>query len=58
MIRVGAYQITSSKRKEERKIQLQNALARAAVESLEFLCQPEGFLTGYYAEEKLAREIL
>ncbi|KAF3361768.1 Nitrilase/cyanide hydratase and apolipoprotein N-acyltransferase [Chlamydiales bacterium STE3] len=56
MIRVGAYQITPSKRKEERKIQLQNALARAVVERLDFLCLPEGFLTGYYAEEKLAKE--
>ena len=56
MIRVGSYQITPSKRKEERKIQLQKALEKAALERLDFLCLPEGFLTGYYAEEKLARE--
>ena len=57
-MRVGSYQITPSKKIEERKTQLRHVLERTHAESHDFLCLPEGFLTGYYSEEKLAREIL
>lgn len=56
MIKVAAYQITPAKQINDRKVQLQNILKNATAEHIDFLCLPEGFLTGYYSEEKLARE--
>lgn len=56
MIRVAAYQITPAKNINDRKTQLQHILKKTDSEHIDFLCLPEGFLTGYYSDENLARE--
>lgn len=56
MIRVAAYQYTPANDIQARKAQIQNILEKAASKSVDFLCLPEGSLTGYYAEEELARK--
>jgi 5-aminopentanamidase len=56
MVRIGSYQATPESTFADRKAQVNRILAKADKELVEFVCLPEGFLTGYYAEEKLARE--
>ncbi len=55
MIRVAACQLIPSSNLETRKAQMQNILEKAESEHVDFICFPEGFLTGYYAQEELAR---
>lgn len=54
MVKIAACQLTPSPDIEIRKNQMKNMLARAENERVEFICFPEGFLTGYYAERALA----
>lgn len=56
MIRVAAYQATPKNSMEERLHQLFEILAHADQQKIDFLCLPEGFLTGYYAEQELAEQ--
>jgi predicted amidohydrolase len=56
MIRIGSYQVTPESTFAARKAQVNRILEKADKEHVEFVCLPEGFLTGYYAEEELARE--
>lgn len=56
MIRVAAYQVIPKNRIEERLEQIIEALEYADRNHLDFLCFPEGFLTGYYAEKELAEQ--
>lgn len=55
-IRVAAFQSTPAPEIEARKDQIKNILTRAKAAHIDFLCLPEGFLTGYYAQEALARQ--
>jgi omega-amidase len=41
---------------EGRKEQMTEFLEKAEKEKVDFICFPEGFLTGYFSEEKLARK--
>lgn len=54
MIRVCAYQAAPQSTFIERKLQIVEALDKADQQQIDFLCFPEGFLTGYYAEKELA----
>ena len=54
MIRVAAYQATPKHLMEERLQQILEVLEKTDDEQIDFLCFPEGFLTGYYAEKELA----
>lgn len=56
MVRIGSYQATPESTFAARREQTKRILAKADKELVEFICLPEGFLTGYYAEEELARE--
>ncbi|MBI3237097.1 MAG: carbon-nitrogen hydrolase family protein [Chlamydiales bacterium] len=56
MIRVAAYQAAPKATFLDRKHQIHDILAKADTDRIDFLCFPEGFLTGYYADESLARE--
>jgi predicted amidohydrolase len=56
MIRVAAYQATPKYSATERVQQVVEALKRADDEQINFLCFPEGFLTGYYPEKELAKQ--
>ena len=56
MVRIAASQLTPAPEVEERRAQMQDILSIAVSEHVDFVCLPEGFLTGYYAEEDLARE--
>lgn len=56
MIKVAAYQYTPAIDIRERKAQIQNILEKAASKEIDFLCLPEGSLTGYFAQEELARK--
>lgn len=56
MIKVAACQLLPEAEGNARKKQLQAWLAKADAEHVDFVCFPEGFLTGYYPEEALARE--
>jgi N-carbamoylputrescine amidase len=55
-IKVAAYQAAPKSTFENRKQQIFNALNKADRDNIDFICFPECFFTGYYAEEKLARE--
>jgi len=55
MVTIATCQLTPSFDKEARKKQLQDMLKRAMVQKADFVLFPEGFLTGYYEEEELAR---
>ena len=55
-IRVAAYQSTPASEIEARRAQIKSILIGADAECIDFLCFPEGFLTGYYAQEDLARK--
>jgi predicted amidohydrolase len=56
MIRVSAFQATPKALAKERLHQVLEALEYANRERIDFLCFPEGFLTGYYAERALAEQ--
>lgn len=56
MIRVAAYQATPKLSMGERLQQIFEALEKADDQQINFLCFPEGFLTGYYAEKELAEQ--
>ncbi len=56
MIRVAAYQAAPKASFDKRKEQMHDVLQKADDENIDFICFPEGFLTGYYAQESLARE--
>ncbi|MGA8164195.1 MAG: carbon-nitrogen hydrolase family protein [Waddliaceae bacterium] len=56
MIRVAAYQANPKAAFPDRKRQIHDILAKADIDCIDFLCFPEGFLTGYYADESLARK--
>ena len=56
MIRVAAYQAAPKGSFSDRKQQIHDILAKADLDLIDFLCFPEGFLTGYYSDELLARE--
>lgn len=47
MIRVAACQITPASNSDARKIQAETILMKSEAECIDFLCFPEGFLTGY-----------
>lgn len=53
-IRVSAFQATPKLTFQERKEQVYRALEKADRQQTDFLCFPEGFLTGYYSDEYLA----
>lgn len=55
-IRVAACQATPKSCMHKRIEQILGALETADREGIDFLCFPEGFLTGYYAEKDLAEE--
>ena len=55
MVRVAAYQSHAKTTLEARQEHIHEALSRADKEQLDFICFPEGFLTGYYAEKELAK---
>jgi predicted amidohydrolase len=52
MIRVAAYQATPHSTDKARKEQIAAALEKADQQGIDFLCFPEGFLTGYYSEKE------
>lgn len=56
MVRIGSYQATPESTFATRKAQVNCILSKADKENINFLCLPEGFLTGYYADEELARK--
>ncbi len=56
MVRIGSYQATPESAFAARKAQVNRILSKADKENIDFLCLPEGFLTGYYADEELARK--
>lgn len=55
-IKIAAYQGAPKADFENRKKQILTALKKADEVNIDFICFPEGFLTGYYAEERSARE--
>lgn len=56
MIRVAACQFNPASEVEIRKKQVTTLLKKATHSNVDFVCLPEGVLTGYYAEEELARK--
>ena len=56
MIKIAAYQYTPANDIQSRKAQIQIILEKAASKQIDFLCLPEGSLTGYYAQEELAHK--
>jgi predicted amidohydrolase len=56
MIKVTAYQYTPAINIQDRKTQTHNIFKKAISKQIDFLCLPEGSLTGYYAQEELARK--
>jgi predicted amidohydrolase len=56
MIRVAAFQATPKSSLNERIQHILETLEKADSEQIDFLCFPEGFLTGYYAEKELAEQ--
>ena len=56
MIRVAAYQATPKPTFNCRKEQILAALEQADPNQIDFLCFPEGFLTGYYADKEEAAQ--
>lgn len=55
-MKVAAYQSSPASDIEDRKAQMKSILEKATAEHIDFICFPEGFLTGYYAQEGLARK--
>jgi len=56
VIRVAAYQAMPAPTIELRYEQIHTILSNADALKIDFLCLPEGFLTGYYNEEAATRE--
>ena len=56
MVRIAAYQATPGDTLETHKRQINDILFKAENGKIDFLCLPEGFLTGYYADEESARK--
>ncbi len=56
MVKIASCQLTSACEIKARKSQIQDILLKCEIEHIEFICFPEGFLTGYYAEEDIARK--
>lgn len=56
MIRVAAIQAAPAVDIETRKTQIHSILSKADEELIDFVCFPEGFLTGYYADEMSAKK--
>jgi len=55
-IKIAAYQAAPKSTFDARKEQIHDALQKADAEKIDFICFPEGFFTGYYAQESLARK--
>ena len=53
MIRVAACQLAPA---SDLKAQIHDILLKCEAEKVDFICFPEGFLTGYYVQEDLARQ--
>ena len=56
MVRIATCQLTPASDAEARKVQIRTVLMNAEADHVDFLCFPEGCLTGYYATEDLARK--
>lgn len=56
MIRVAAYQAAPHSTFQARKEQITAALEKADKQDIDFLCFPEGFLTGYYSKKEDATQ--
>jgi predicted amidohydrolase len=56
VIKIAACQLLPAPGAKDRKNQFQHFLKLAERDKIDFLCLPEGFFTGYYADEKLARK--
>lgn len=56
MVRLAAFQGIPASNFDERAFQIIDLLQQADERQFDFLCFPEGFLTGYYAEKELAEE--
>ena len=54
LIKVAACQLLPALEIESRKDQMVALIKRAEIEEVDFICFPEGFLTGYYSEEEPA----
>ncbi|MFQ5730024.1 MAG: nitrilase-related carbon-nitrogen hydrolase [Waddliaceae bacterium] len=54
-IRIAALQATPKPTFPERSEQVYRALEEADKQHIDFLCFPEGFLTGYYSDKNVAR---
>jgi predicted amidohydrolase len=56
MVKIASCQLTPATEIQARKAQVYDMLLKCEAERMDFICFPEGFLTGYYAQETLARE--
>lgn len=56
MVRLAAFQGIPKSNIELRKSQIIELLKQADQKQIDFLCFPEGFLTGYYLERELAKQ--
>ncbi len=56
MVRIASSQLRPADDLEARMAQIKAILAKAQAMSVDFICFPEGALTGYYADENVARE--
>jgi predicted amidohydrolase len=57
MIKVAACQLLPASDTKDRRNQFQRFLKLAERDQIDFLCLPEGFFTGYCADEQLARNM-
>ncbi len=53
MIRIAAFQTYPKSQIEQRYAQIHNILSKADALNIDFICFPEGFLTGYYDNKAL-----
>lgn len=56
MIKIATCQLLPAPKVKDRKNQFQHFLKLAERDKIDFSCLPEGFFTGYYADEQLARK--
>ncbi|MEI8328394.1 MAG: carbon-nitrogen hydrolase family protein [Chlamydiia bacterium] len=56
MVKIASCQLTPASEIKARKAQINDILLKCETERMDFICFPEGFLTGYYAQENLARK--
>lgn len=56
MVKIASCQLTPAFEINARKAQINDVLLKCEAECMDFICFPEGFLTGYYAQETLARK--